>query len=313
MKIAALYVYPVKSCQGVRLEEMPLDALGPAGDRRFVIVDAHGRAITQRETPELGRIAVDLRADGITLRVPNEDPIALPFEPGERPRTEAQVWSSQMVGAHYAEADTALTRLLGRSARLVGMAPETDRPIKPAYARHAERLGFADAYPILLLSRASLDGLTERVGAEMDVRRFRPNIVVEGPPAHDEDTWDRARLGDVEVYQTKLCDRCVLTTRDPDTGRGGKEPLKTLASYRRPRRRGLVRGEPHRAGGRHAAGRRHDHRPRAATVPLRIGCVSIAPRIAARPMAADMRRCRQTQYCRVGARVFAGESTNPDG
>jgi len=112
------------------------------------------------------------------------------------------------------------------------MPEATRREIDPKYAQNGEAVSFADGYPYLIISQGSLDDLNSRLTEPITMTRFRPNLVVSDCPAYDEDTWLDFHLGDIPFYGPKPCARCVLTTIDPDTGQTGKEPLRTLTSYR---------------------------------------------------------------------------------
>jgi hypothetical protein len=132
-----------------------------------------------------------------------------------------------------AKADAWVSHLLEARCRLVYMGDETRRPVEQNAAGAAGRVAFADAYPLLLISTASLDGLNARLAAPVPMNRFRPNIVVAGVEAHAEDAWASVGAGDLELVVAKPCARCVVTTVDQATGVAGAEPLRTLATYRR--------------------------------------------------------------------------------
>jgi uncharacterized protein YcbX len=134
-----------------------------------------------------------------------------------------------------ASADAWLTRYLGEPMRLVHMGEETRRPVDPDYSRDGDVVSFADAYPLLVISQAALDGLNARLGRPVPMARFRPNIVVADSAPHAEDGWRRIRIGEVEFEAVKACTRCVFTTVDPAsmTRDPDGEPLRTLVQYRR--------------------------------------------------------------------------------
>jgi uncharacterized protein YcbX len=125
-----------------------------------------------------------------------------------------------------------LSAALGTECGLVHMPESTLRQVDQAYAAPGERVAFADAFPLLLLTTASIDELNRRLDKPVTVRRFRPNLLVSSAQPHAEDTWLRIRIGSVEMRLAKPCARCAITTVDPDTGIAGKEPLRTLATYR---------------------------------------------------------------------------------
>jgi uncharacterized protein YcbX len=125
-----------------------------------------------------------------------------------------------------------MSTFLGRRAAIVHMPSEVRREINPKYAKNGELVSFADGYPFLVATEASLSDLSARVGRPLEMIRFRPNLVVRGGPAWHEDQWTDFRVGDVDMFVTKPCVRCVITTIDPATGEKGKEPLRTMARFR---------------------------------------------------------------------------------
>ena len=123
---------------------------------------------------------------------------------------------------------------LGTSVRLVHVADGIQRRLNPEYAVNADdHTGFADGYPILIISEESLQDLNSRLEIPVPMNRFRPNLVVKGCEPYAEDTWNKIEVGDVELAIVKPCDRCVVTTIDKTTLEQSKEPLKTLAVYRK--------------------------------------------------------------------------------
>ena len=171
-------------------------------------------ALRLAPTPESTRLAVTVWRDGVMARIADAG---------------ADHWIS-----HY----------LGMAARFVHMDADAARRVDPAYSRAEDQVSFADGFPLLLISQASLDGLNTRLDSAVTMNRFRPNLVVGGTDAHAEDDWRRIRVGEVEFDVVKRCARCVLTTVDPDTGRFDPqgEPLRTLIGYRRTEK-GVVFGQ----------------------------------------------------------------------
>jgi uncharacterized protein YcbX len=146
------------------------------------------------------------------------------------------VWND-WVSARLAqrEAHEWLSAVLGVEARAVFMDHQSHRKVDPAFAGERDEVSFADGFPLLLIGSASLDDLNARLAQPVDMRRFRPNLVVTGGAAFAEDHWHRIQIGALRFDLVQPCSRCVLTTRDPDTGELNveREPLRTLASYRR--------------------------------------------------------------------------------
>ena len=238
LRLAELWVYPVKSCRGVRLPAAMATARGLEGDRRWMLVDPAGRFVSQRTEPALALVGVALEGkgegegQGLRLEAPGRAPLVLPGRPTGSAR-EVEVWGSSTVGVGHAEGSAWFSAYLGREVALVHQPDEARR----ATSRGGGEVGFADGYPYLLLGRASVEDLDARIaaggGRPVGMGRFRPNLVVEGAAPYAEDRWAALRVGSLRFRGVKRCERCVLTTVDPATAEKGKEPLRTLARYRR--------------------------------------------------------------------------------
>ncbi len=231
--ISALYRYPIKGCKGHALAEAQTDARGIAGDRSLMIVDTANEFITQRDVPALALITPVLADNAITLTAPGKP--ALTFAPmNDGPCVRARVWRDVCDAVDQGD-DVAqwLQDFLAAPVRLVRMADGYERKCDPKYARsERDQVGFADAYPFLLISQASLDDLNARLNAPAPMNRFRPNIVVSGCEPFAEDIWCDIRIAGVDFGVVKPCARCNVPTIDQDTAVAGQEPIKTLASYR---------------------------------------------------------------------------------
>jgi uncharacterized protein YcbX len=232
MNLSEIWIYPVKGAAGIRLSEWPLDAFGLRHDRRWMVVTAGGDFITQRDRPALGQVAQSL-GDGVLELRAAAGAVRLPLEPERAGTREVRVWQDH-VTAEDAGDDAAelLSAHLGSAVRLVHMPDDSMRQADTTYAQRGDRVSFADGFPLLVITQASLDELNGRLAEPVEMRRFRPNLVVAGAAPHDEDGWARIRAGSVQCDIVKPCARCVVTTIDPDTGAAGREPLRTLAGYR---------------------------------------------------------------------------------
>ncbi|WP_460933459.1 MOSC domain-containing protein [Spirosoma humi] len=240
MIISELLIYPIKSLGAISVTETVVEGKGFRYDRRFMLVDPHGDFMTQRTHHQMALLAVAM--DGtVGLRVwhrhrPDDVltlPLALPIE-AEGETIGVNIWDSSNVPALVVspEADQWFSRVLEKPCRLVYMPETTHRDVDPYYARENDAVSFADGYPYLLIGQASLDHLNRRLEEPITMLRFRPNIVVAGSLPNEEDAWQHFRIGDVDFFGVKPCARCVLTTIDPETGQKGREPLRTLATYR---------------------------------------------------------------------------------
>ncbi len=233
MRLSGLYRYPVKSLRGEALDVMEIGARGPLHDRHWMLVSEEGRFLTQRELPRMALVRPEILGEGLRLRAPGLFDLEVAAESDEE--LKVQVWKDTCTArAMSPAADQWLSDFLGVSARLVYLPPDSMRQVDLTYARPGDQTGFSDGFPFLLISQASLDDLNRRMGLNLPMERFRPNLVVDGCEPYAEDGWKRIRIGDLSFRVVKPCSRCVIPTVNPETGeREGNEPLKTLMSYRK--------------------------------------------------------------------------------
>ncbi len=235
ISLSSLVYYPIKACRGFEVTESRVERMGLADDRRMMVVTPEGEFLTQREHAKLALITPTLKNDSVTLSAPNFDSIHISIQRTGTP-WPVNIWKSKGVDAidQGDEAAQWLSDWLGTSVRLVRIADGFKRKLNPDYAIHADdHTGFADGYPILILSEESLQDLNSRLDSVLPMNRFRPNIVVKGSEPFAEDNWKRIRIGDVEMALVKPCARCEVTTIDKETLERSKEPLKTLGNYRK--------------------------------------------------------------------------------
>ncbi len=245
MTISELYIYPIKSLSGIAVSEAVVEEKGFRYDRRFMLVsppqnDGAWTFMTQRTNHQMALLDVAIQEQRLHVwhRHHPDNVLELPLTVVPSSSTETMlvtIWDSKDVPAVSvsAEADQWFTNALGKPCRLVFMPETTHRAVDPDYARADDAVSFADGYPYLFIGQASLDTLNQRLTEPVSMRRFRPSVVVEGGLPNEEDAWAEFAIGDLHFYGVKPCGRCVLTTIDPATGELGKEPLKTLTTYRK--------------------------------------------------------------------------------
>jgi uncharacterized protein YcbX len=233
IRVGRLFSYPVKSCAGIELTTAQVTATGLAWDRRWMVVGGDGAFLSQREHPWLALVRVRLDEGNLVLSAPRRPEIRVAFDTNVSVIARVRVWSDECEALDEGRAAAEwFSELLGVTARLVRLAGDDARPLGTPSAQPGDRVSFADAYPFLLLSEASLDGLNRRLALPVPMDRFRPNIVVVGCGPHAEDEWRQLRMGDVDFRVVKACARCVITTTDQETAERSPEPLRTLATYR---------------------------------------------------------------------------------
>jgi uncharacterized protein len=227
-------MYPIKSARGIALEQAQLTSTGLAHDRRWMLVGDNGRALTQREWPRLSLLTPSLSDTRLQLQAPGMAPISL--ELGQiGARRAVTVW------AHHCEAFDEgqavarwLSEFLGCEARLVRFDPAHRRLSAREWTGEIEaETQFTDEFPLLAVGDASLVDLNRRLAQALPMNRFRPNIVLAGLEAYDEDRIEELTAGSIRLRPVKPCTRCKITTTDQDTGSAeGDEPLRTLRTYR---------------------------------------------------------------------------------
>ncbi len=232
--VAQLWIYPVKSLKGIRVGNARVAARGLDHDRRFVVVDPEGAFLTQRELSAMATVWTAIEAGELRLSSPDFDEVAVPLEPEGGEPLQAEVWNSVTPAlAPSREADRWLSEVLGRPCRLAYMPASTRRESNVRYAGPGRLVGYADGYAHLVVSEASLEALNARLGRPVPIDRFRPNLVLSGTTAFEEDGWRDFSAGTARFRMAKPCGRCQVTTTDQSTGEvTGPEPLETLGRWR---------------------------------------------------------------------------------
>lgn len=240
LQLSEIWVYPVKSLGGIQLQESKVTDRGLELDRRWLLVDDDGRFLSQREHPELALFKPEIAGDflKITHRTHLES-IDIPLCPvflDTMSKIKVTVWDDTIDAFEVSQIATDwFVKQLGISVRLVYMPQESERKLDPDYAiTGVEINSFSDAYPFLIIGQASLDDLNGRLEVKIPMNRFRPNFVFTNGDPFEEDAWREFSIGNVSFIGVKPCDRCVITTVDQEKGIiSGKDPLKTLAKYRK--------------------------------------------------------------------------------
>lgn len=240
--IARLYVYPVKSCAGIELREALLTETGFDLDRAWMVVDEQGNFVSQRELPRMALVRPQIRYSDVVLRAPGMLALHLQIDTVEEP-VKVRVWDDEVQAYDMgAVASQWFSDFLGRKLRLVRFDPEQRRLANREWTGGAEAPNqFQDGYPLLVASTASLDLLNAKLAAAghapVGIERFRPNIVLSGLEAHDEDRLESIRIaaddGEVELRPVKPCSRCPIPNNDPATAQSDPAVTDALQAYRR--------------------------------------------------------------------------------
>lgn len=240
LSLASIHIHPIKSLGGFSIEEGRITDRGLEGDRRWMLVDEAGVFLTQREIPEMACLHTSPTHGGFRVTDQrSERSIDIPWTVDEGEKIRVQVWSDHVSALHEACFDQWLSEALDRKVRLVFMPDQSRRRTDGRYAKSLN--SFSDGFPYLIVSQASLDDLNSRLapsgspggGVQISMDRFRPNFVIAGGEAFQEDRWREIMIGNLQFDLVKPCARCVIVTTDQQTGAREKEPLRTLSTYRR--------------------------------------------------------------------------------
>lgn len=233
--LSDIYIYPIKSLGGLRLQKSLIEERGLQYDRRWMLVDHQGTFITQRKYATLSMLQVGIENNELFVqhKANNLLRISFPIEQNTNETIAVSIWDNS---AHGLEVSKTVSQwfsdYLQFEVKLVRM-PEDERiPVDPEYATKGEIVSFSDGYPCLIIGQSSLDLLNEKLDQPVKMNRFRPNFVFSGGIPHLEDQIKTFSLGEIMFSAVKPCARCVLITVDQESGIKSQEPLKTLATYR---------------------------------------------------------------------------------
>ena len=259
MIVSELCIYPLKSCQGIKLKRAEVTPKGFTWDREFMLITQKGKFLTQRQFPQLAKVRVQITDEQVSLSTIDSQIESLNFKPTLTGRKiEVEIWRDQTVaidqGDQVAEwFHTFLELDNDKKCRLVRQSPEYIRPVNRNYkTQNEEPVSFADSYPYLLTATASLDELNRHIREiyqqhcqEVPMDRFRPNIVVETEQSFIEGNWKVIQIGAVQFTLAKPCSRCIIATTNQQTGITDqfREPLRTLGTFRQFGEQGVLFGE----------------------------------------------------------------------
>ncbi|KEQ15083.1 hypothetical protein GZ78_24780 [Endozoicomonas numazuensis] len=237
LSVSHLAIHPVKSLKKISVEQGVIDHMGFVNDRRWMVVEPNGKFMTQRHYPKMVLVSAVPNNEGLTLSAPGMSDLVVE-DPEQQPTTSVNnvvVWNDTLKAVDAGNTVSQwLSEFLGVSCRMVKFSKEVQRQVDLRFASKGDSTGFADGFPFLLTTEASLQELNSRLSSPVTMDHFRPNIVIRGAEAYAEDTWKRIKIGDVVFRVAKPCSRCVMTTVDPMTGeKTGKDPLMTLSRYRK--------------------------------------------------------------------------------
>jgi uncharacterized protein len=232
--LSEIWIYPIKSLGGIRVQSARVLEKGLEFDRRWMLVDEYNRFITQREHPKLALFQLTMSNENLAIKhQTNGASVQFTMNTFSTREETVTIWDDEVQAAEVdKEISSWFSEQLNMVCRLIHFPEENTRPVEKASALNNDQVSLADGYPFLIIGQASLDDLNSRLKEPVTMQRFRPNFVFTGGQPYEEDVWKKFSIGDVKFIGVKNCSRCVLTTVDPTTGVKGKEPLQTLATYR---------------------------------------------------------------------------------
>lgn len=233
-KLAEINIYPIKSCRGISLKSANIKDRGLEYDRRWMLVDENNIFMTQRKNHTMAFINIEIKDDCLIVNRGNSDmePLSIPMNSNDHEES-VTVWDDTVNARVYNDDISGwFSDALNAKCRLVYMTDTINRFVEKPYAENNEVVSFADGYPFLIIGQESLNFLNSKLEEKLPMNRFRPNFVFSGGSPHVEDTWKKFKIGNNIFRAVKPCARCVITTVDQETGVQGKEPLKTLSTYR---------------------------------------------------------------------------------
>lgn len=234
LTISELYIYPIKSLGGIPVSSATVTERGFEFDRRWMLVDSSNQFMTQRELPALALLQVSILTEGlqVTHKHSNES-IVVPFSPTSNDSVIVTVWDDMCLANLVSDAvDEWFSKTLSFPCRLVYMPDTVKRKVDSNYAGNNEITAFSDGFPMLIIGQSSLDNLNQRLADPIAIERFRPNVVFTGGIPFEEDLLEHFTINGIDFFGVKLCARCTVTTVNQKTAEKGKEPLKTLATFR---------------------------------------------------------------------------------
>jgi uncharacterized protein len=257
MIVSELWIYPIKSCQGIQLTTAEVTPKGFLWDREMMVVSPKGKFLTQRQFPQLAKVQIKLFDDSLTLSVVDRSLESLTFTPSlQGEEIEVEIWSDRTRAIDQGDLvarwfHQVLELDSSKECRLVRQSPQYERKINSVTTKKA-LVSFADGYPCLLTTTASLTELNRRImetyedsAPLVSMDRFRSNIVVETEFPFEEDDWKTIQIGEIQFAVVKPCSRCIIPTIDQQTGDRNKlkEPLRTLGTFRQFGEQGVMFGE----------------------------------------------------------------------
>jgi uncharacterized protein len=234
LSLSDIYIYPVKSLAGIRMQQWSVVKTGFKYDRQWMLIDSERKFLSQRSLPRMSLIKTALSEQQLTLSAPGMENLYLELENSSDTIIPSIIWHD-LVAARWVshEADQWFSQFLQRQCKLVYLPDDVIRPVNPTFARAEDQTSLSDGFPFLVISENSLVALNKAMQLEVSMTRFRPNLVISGCDSYAEDNWRAITIGEIDFRLPKPCARCSVPTINPETAETGKEPLTTLNRLRK--------------------------------------------------------------------------------
>ncbi len=236
MKLTQINIYPIKSLGGISLSSALVEKRGLKYDRRWMLINSNNDFMTQRQYPQMALLQTSIEGNFLKVYHKKEilTPINISLQHNSHEEIEVPIWEDFCIAQTSSkEIDDWFSAALNERCRLVYMPDTTRRRVDPKYSPQEKIVGFADAYPFLIISEKSLEDLNSKLSSHLPMNRFRPNFVFDGGTPFIEDTFNHFNIGNIKFQAVKACARCVVTTVNQDTAEKGNEPLVTLSTFRK--------------------------------------------------------------------------------
>jgi uncharacterized protein YcbX len=231
--VKELYIYPIKSLAGIRVESAKTEEMGFENDRRWMLIDEENQFITQRKYPNLSQFYPQINGEKISINHLNSTHEFSIYEILEKP-IFSKVWDDETKVFEVNKGTSKwFSEALGFRCKLVKIINKGDRKHNSSKLNTSLNVSLADGYPYLLIGSESLNFLNEKLQEKITIERFRPNIVIECQIPHEEDSFRNFQIGTVKFKNAKPCGRCIMVNNDPKNSIVKKEPLNTLSYYRK--------------------------------------------------------------------------------
>ncbi|MBT3812488.1 MAG: MOSC domain-containing protein [Gammaproteobacteria bacterium] len=233
--LSHIFIYPIKSLAGIEVKQWEVAPAGFKYDRKWMLVDAQGNFLSQRNLPRMALIQTQIIDQQLVVSASGQEDLPINLQmPAGKTDHKVTIWNDQCTAQEVSqEASLWFSDVLQMSCSLVYQPEANIRSVDQKYAQATDQTSFSDGFPFLITSEASLALLNKQMDLALSMRRFRPNLVIKDCASYAEDYWRKISIGNISFRLPKPCARCAIPQINPDTALSDKEPLRTLAKTRK--------------------------------------------------------------------------------